>query len=72
LLVDSFEGRKVLFLGGPNMKEKSQGQNDLNELAEVKGDIQGKDIVQISCGDYHGAAIDSLGNLYTWGGGKTA
>jgi alpha-tubulin suppressor-like RCC1 family protein len=44
----------------------------LNELAEVKGDIQGKDIVQISCGDYHGAAVDSLGSLYTWGGGKTA
>lgn len=40
-------------------------------MTELKGDLVGRDIVQISCGDFHGAAIDSLGNLYTWGGGKT-
>jgi alpha-tubulin suppressor-like RCC1 family protein len=29
-------------------------------------------IVGISCGDYHAAAIDGEGNLYTWGGGKNS
>ena len=53
------------------MRDKANLPGDLNELCEVPG-LQGRDIVSISCGDYHAAAIDFNGDLYTWGGGKTA
>lgn len=43
---------------------------DANEATGVPG-LDGVEIVAISCGDYHAAAIDTDGNLYTWGGGKT-
>jgi len=53
------------------MMDKNSVPTDPNEASEVPG-LEGRNIVQISCGDYHGAAVDSDGNLYTWGGGKTA
>lgn len=53
------------------MKDKANLPADLNELAEVPG-LEDRNIVQISCGDYHAAAIDSDGNLWTWGGGKSS
>ena len=31
--------------------------------------LYGRDIVQIGCGDFHSAALDANGDLYTWGGG---
>ena len=71
LLLETPAGRTVHCLGGPNMKDKANLPQDLNESIEVAG-LQGKDIVQISCGDYHAAAVDVNGDLYTWGGGKSA
>ena len=56
--------------GGPNLRDKSNLPADLNEAEQVKG-LDGIGIVKISCGDYHAAAVDSNGDLYTWGGGKT-
>jgi E3 ubiquitin-protein ligase HERC2 len=32
--------------------------------------LRGKDIVDISCGGAHSAAITSMGELYTWGKGR--
>ena len=29
--------------------------------------LEGVDIVSVACGDKHSAAVDSDGNLYTWG-----
>ena len=63
--------RTVWCLGGPNMKDKANLPNDLNELTMVAG-LEGRDITSISCGDYHAAAIDVNGDLFTWGGGKSA
>ena len=34
--------------------------------------LYGKDIIQIDCGDFHSAALDANGDLYTWGGGTSA
>ena len=53
------------------MRDKANLPGDLNELCEVPG-LEGRDIVSISCGDYHDAAIDFNGDLFTWGGGKSA
>ena len=69
LLVDSHLGRKVFCLGGQNTKSASAA--DSNTASELGGNLTGRDIVAISCGDFHGAAIDSTGCLYTWGGGKS-
>ena len=68
ILADQRQGRQVYCLGGQNTK--TVGGSDPNEITLLEGDLLGKDIVQISCGDFHGAAIDSQGLLYTWGGGK--
>ena len=34
--------------------------------------LYGKSIIQIDCGDFHSAALESNGDLYTWGGGTVA
>jgi chromosome segregation ATPase len=31
--------------------------------------LQGKDVIQVGCGEYHSAALTSSGELYTWGDG---
>lgn len=69
--LENNQGQRVFQIGGPNMKDKANLPADLNECAEVPG-LEDRDIVQISCGDYHAAAIDSDGNLWTWGGGKSS
>ena len=61
---------EIYQFGGSNMFDKSNLPGDLNDAYKVKG-LEGKNFVQISCGNYHCAAIDSNGDLYTWGGGKT-
>lgn len=53
------------------MKDKANLPTDLNEVSMVQG-LEGRDIQSISCGDYHAAAVDVNGDLYTWGGGKSA
>ena len=53
------------------MMDKSVLPSDANEAMGVSG-LENVTITQISCGDYHGAAVDTDGNLYTWGGGKTS
>lgn len=53
------------------MVDKNSLASDTNEASQIPG-LEGREIVDLSCGDYHGAAIDSDGNLFTWGGGKTA
>ena len=70
LVATSGEGRRVFCLGGQNTK--ATRAQDANELAEIGGEMSGRDIAQIACGDFHGAAIDSLGCLFTWGGGKSS
>lgn len=60
----------VLQFGGSSLKDKTKLPADLNTGEIVEG-LEGLEIVQISCGDYHAAALDVDGNLYTWGGGKT-
>jgi hypothetical protein len=40
------------------LKDKSNLPPDLNEALPVKG-LEGKDIIAISCGDYHCAALDA-------------
>lgn len=70
LVATSGEGRKVYCLGGQNTK--ATRAQDANELAEIGGELAGRDVAQIACGDFHGAAVDSLGCLFTWGGGKSA
>ena len=57
-------------LGGPNLRDKSNLPPDLNEAEKVQG-LDGLEMVQMSCGDHHAAAVDAHGDLYTWGGGKT-
>ena len=57
-------------LGGSNMMDSKSAPNDTNEACGVPG-LEGLNIVQVDCGDQHAAAVDSDGNLYTWGGGKT-
>ena len=64
------ETGEIYQFGGSNMKDKSNLPPDLNDASKVKG-LEGKCLIQISCGNYHCAAIDSQGDLYTWGGGKT-
>lgn len=34
--------------------------------------LKDRDIVHIDCGEHHIAALDSNGDLYTWGGGKAS
>lgn len=51
------------------MLDKSIVLNDPNEACGVPG-LENVKITQIACGDYHGAAVDENGDLYTWGGGK--
>lgn len=53
------------------MKDKANLPADLNDYQEVPG-LEDRKIESISCGDYHAAAIDSNGSLWTWGGGKSS
>jgi alpha-tubulin suppressor-like RCC1 family protein len=54
ILLDEGE---VLCVGGSNLKDKSNLPPDLNEALPVKG-LEGVDVIQVSCGDYHCAALD--------------
>ena len=65
------ETGRVFQLGGTNMLDKSLVPQDMNEANGVPG-LEEVRVVQIACGDYHGAAIDDEGDLYTWGGGKVS
>ena len=67
---DKNESNEVVYVGGPGFKEKGKVPPDLNTFTVVLG--LSKKIFAISCGDLPAAAIDSLGGLFTWGGGKTA
>lgn len=64
------ENGSVFQLGGTNMMDKTAIPSDANEASGVPG-LDNVQVVSVACGDYHAAAIDSDGNLYTWGGGKT-
>ena len=52
------------------MKDKNSIPADLNTGEIVQG-LEGIEINEISCGDYHAAGVDVDENLYTRGGGKT-
>ena len=62
--------------GGVSQKEKKEkslprptsASNGLQPLQS----LYGKSIIQIDCGDFHSAALDANGDLYTWGGGTIA
>jgi E3 ubiquitin-protein ligase HERC3 len=62
---------EVWHIGGACLKDKSNVPADLNEAFQTEG-FGNAIIEQISCGDYHCAAVAADGSLYTWGGGKTA
>jgi alpha-tubulin suppressor-like RCC1 family protein len=32
--------------------------------------LKGKNIIQVSCGDYHSMALSEQGDLYVWGRGR--
>lgn len=57
--------------GGSNLKDAKDIPQDPNSGTVVEA-LQGLSIEWVSCGDYHCAAVDSNGNLYTWGGGKSS
>jgi len=65
--------------GGNNMKEKrdKSAQKNVSPVGSpnVPQPVQalyGKDIVHIDCGDFHSAALEANGDLYTWGGGASS
>lgn len=64
------ENGEVHQLGGSGLLDKSQIPADPNEITQVAG-LEQVQCVDVACGDYHGCAIDELGDVYTWGGGKT-
>eukprot|EP00347_Sterkiella_histriomuscorum_P005662 403355741 len=71
------EDGTVYQFGGSLFKDKkdkiNRPQNPTQQIApNVPQPVQalyGREIVQIDCGDFHSAALDGNGDLYTWGGG---
>lgn len=45
------------------------GDNGWKYVPRVVEALRGKNIVQVTCGSYHTAAITDAGELYSWGGG---
>ena len=43
------------------------GTDDVVLKPKLVSKLEGVDIVSVACGDKHSAAVDSDGNLYTWG-----
>ena len=48
------------------------GHGDENDqlAPKVVETLLGKDIRAIACGPFHTAALNAVGELYTWGAGK--
>ncbi|MBM7835578.1 immunoglobulin-like domain-containing protein [Clostridium sardiniense] len=53
---------------GVNILKVSNGSENKTYNFSVINNINGRDIVSVSVGDDSSAAVDSDGNLYTWGG----
>lgn len=45
------------------------GENMWKYVPRLTLALRGRNMVQVTCGSYHTAAVTSTGDLYTWGGG---
>jgi E3 ubiquitin-protein ligase HERC2 len=62
----------VYQFGGSLFKDKKDKRPSSSQNPMPVQALYGKSIIQIDCGDFHSAALESSGDLYTWGGGSSA